>query len=398
MRAFTEEDRDLADGHDDPDYVLELRDEPAGAEALRLGFWKSQEGLAAFRSKHLVELSHKRYVGATFAAQADSVRRDRLREIMRAGHDLLGEALGDDGLARLNAALGRLKDGAPLRVDNDLAGAGLLWGMLHPGPVPSESNVQPSGLLGYRFPLVWPLDGRDTALAPEDAAINVFLDGRGKRYGFVDDPSLASVQRKTERRLLAGHGGAGFEPLHDIPLDGEGEDEAGPGLEDEAELVAYLTLHARLLTHFACHGGSGSKGSGNGKYTLTVRRKRAVAAGSLRQALVRHGRRTLDAASGAGSSFLFLNLCGSALDHPIPGRDAASALSGLRPEALVGTMGAVCDSTAEETARRFYEAAFRSDRTVADAYLHAIRRGLTETLNPAHLLFVLKGRPDVVIA
>ena len=399
LRRFTEDERHLVEEDAEPDFVLTITGAD-GAWVETYPFGLDQDALLDFRRDQIKTLTKSAFTQPKFAADSEDVRRDRLRRIILAGRNLLQDALASDDLTRLNRRLNSLPDGAALRVDSEMTGAGLPWGLLHPGEVPSTEEITPHGLLGYRFVLVSQLEGDWTALSGSEAVTNVWVEGEGRRYGFIDDPSLTSVRRKTERRKLAYHTKLGFDPLHEITLDAEEDenDATSGGVQEDEEVVDYLTRRARAAMHFACHGRSrGGAGKGSG-YSINVRRNHEITATGLRKALAKRGGRSLTAAGGAGSRFLFLNLCSSAADHDKPGRDAASALEGLRAEALVGTVGAVCDRMAADLAAQFYDVALQPGRTVADAYLEAVRRGLSETLNPAHLLFVFKGRPDVVIA
>ncbi len=397
LRPFNDGDRDLVDEDDnEPDAVLSLS-RGDGSPTARFAFWMNSDEIAVYRRDQLKHLTDPRFTQAAFGEREGHDPGGDLRDVMAVGHRFLAQALRVDGLTHFTRALSELQDGSVLRVDYELGGAGPLWGLLHPTRVPTGGVADPSGLLGYRFALVWPLNGRDEALTAEqkrNAPLNVFREEPHKRYGFIDDHTLPSVQRRTERTFLAERTGTDFDPLHLVPLRPDGSEDSSETLKNTEKLVEYLTLRARTATHFACHGVAEE----DRRYALKVRRGTLVLASKLRRGLQQSGAETLDAASGAGSRFLFLNLCSSAADHTRSGQDAEAALSGLRPEALVGTIGAVCDHMAEQVAVRFYEKALRPDRTVAEAYLGAIRDRLAETLNPAHLLFVLKGGPNVVIA
>lgn len=399
LRRFTEEDRHLIDEEADPELVLTFTG-PDGDWVESYPFGMDSQGVHDFARDQIKTLAHRRFTQPKFGAEAGDVRRDLLRRVMLEGRKIVEDALTPEDLVRLNQRLDSLPENATIRVDTEISGPDFPWGLLHPAEVPKTHALTLDGLLGYRFTLVMPIQGSRTSLSASEAYTNVWLEGAVRRYGFVDDPSLPSVRRKIERRALAQHTGPGFDPLHHLSLEGEEQDDdlSHEGIEDDEEVVDYLTRRARAAIHLACHGRTRGGAGKATQYSITIRRNYEITAAKLRKAIAKRGGRALTAAGGAGSPFLFLNLCSSAAEHDRPGRDAASALEGLGAEALVGTLGAVCDRMASDLAARFYEVALQPGREVGDAYLQVVRQGLSNTLNPAHLLFVFKGRPDVVIA
>lgn len=380
LRVWDIGDDLLAEGDDAADFVLDLR-LPDGS-AVALPFYKSVEEIAAFTQFWLSTLSGDEFKTHRVKQNGGGVR---LRDVMLGSHRFLEEALGDR-LGDLVAGLDMIGDSSPVRVHGDgLIPGNFPWGLLHPWPVPSMAALKTPGLLGARFLLVRWTNHMHNAVRAQGMAHDV--QGNGPlAYGFVDDDDLPSVQKGVERDALHRFTGAAFDPLHDLA-----EDQT---LSDHDTLVAYL-LRSRVSVHFACDGGVGPSGRDAKRYHIRVRQRENVGTTWLRKQI--ESRRMPDIGSliGGNNRLLFLNICNSVTKTGGFDKSPDSALEGLRPQAVIGTQGKICDILAADFATDFYERTLAHGHDVGTAFLAAVRQGLATTFNPAHLLFVLKGQPDV---
>ena len=375
-----------------PPVVLELL-LPDG-EPETLAFDKHPADLKTFQRELTRALSDQRNWHENFRTRSDTDQAAALPEVARRTRDFLREALGADGLERLNGFLDALPEDSTLHGSSDgLAGTSLLWAVMHPGDLPEDRIAAPLGFLGSRFVLVQMAAARGSTRTIAAPALDILKEAGVRPLGLVDDPSLQSVQDELERGVLRGLSPGAFEPLHLLPSDGAPPTPA-PTLQSVQELLDYLsTRRQRHVMHVACHGEV-IKDVG---YVFYVRLKYPVGSRELRDLMQATAPAVIRSSGHISSRFLFLNICRSA---GATGESLSPlvAMGYAGPKATIGALGDVCELSAAWVAMDFYDRAIEGGLPVGKALLEATRAALAERRNPANLMFVLAGDPELVLA
>jgi hypothetical protein len=149
-----------------------------------------------------------------------------------------------------------------------------------------------------------------------------------------------------------------------------------------------------MLVHFACHSTTGDTGASTQHYRIRVRREELVGTSWLKREILTR-MPEIGQLKGPSYRLLFLNICRSLRRTGTTDRSPGHALDRLGADAVIGLLGEICDIVAAEFAAKFYDEVFTGVKTVGESFLHSLRHRLEVSQNPAHLLFVLKGLPDV---